>query len=271
MSQFLKWYRWVNILSLDVVTGAVICASYFASLQNLRVDTISLFVLGISVWIVYTADHLKDAYLLKKLASTDRHQFHQQNFRSLSLTVGAAIATAGVLAFQIGSVIFTSGASLAALILIYLIVNNHLKFMKELVGAILYCAGVFLPSLSEVDSVSHFLLRPDCILFLILVLVNLLLFSWYEVDQDVEDKHESFALYFGKPATLIVIKSLFILFFILLIATWGNMKLSSLLVFMSMTVALLLIVAFPNFFKRNSRYRYWGDLIFIFPGIALLA
>ena len=37
MSWFLKCYRWINILSLDVVAGAVVSAAFFTRLFSIEI------------------------------------------------------------------------------------------------------------------------------------------------------------------------------------------------------------------------------------------
>lgn len=269
MSHLLNWYRWINILSIDVAFGASVCAAFFLKISTSTIRPVSLVVLGLSVWIIYTIDHLKDVYGLKKTASTNRHRFHQQNFQTLAWLVATASGIVALLVFRIRPQILTLGIVLASLVLVYIIISQYLKFLKEIAGAALYCAGVFLPSLSQAHSVSHFLLTWDCTLFLILVLTNLLVFSWYELDQDMEDSHQSFTVSFGKPTTRIVVVTLLAAASILLLNLWIASPGMKALCFTLMTIGLMLIVVFPTYFWHHDRYRYVGDVIFLFPLLAL--
>ena len=56
--------RFMNILSLDVVAGALLSSAFAAALLEVRPAVPYWMVLGMSVWIIYTADHLVDAYRL---------------------------------------------------------------------------------------------------------------------------------------------------------------------------------------------------------------
>src|SRR5688572_15677356 len=80
-------YQYVNILSLDVVAGAVICSLFFARIFNLMVSQYGLAALALTVWIIYTIDHLRDAKTIRKVASTDRHRFHQKYFGHILITL----------------------------------------------------------------------------------------------------------------------------------------------------------------------------------------
>ena len=66
---------------------------------------------------------------------------------------------------------------------LYLAVHRQLAFLKEVVVALLYSAGILLPSLSvtpESLSSFHYIM---IILFFNTALVNLLLFSWFDLKQ----------------------------------------------------------------------------------------
>ncbi|MEO0330420.1 MAG: hypothetical protein AAF223_01865, partial [Bacteroidota bacterium] len=60
--------RIAQVLSLDVVLGACISAWFVASLCRVTVQPITILALGICVWLIYTADHLWDAYRLNQPA-----------------------------------------------------------------------------------------------------------------------------------------------------------------------------------------------------------
>jgi hypothetical protein len=71
----------MNILSLDVVAGAVAGALFFGEILQVQLSFSVLTALGLTVWIIYTLDHLRDAKQILNVASTDRHRFHQEHFK----------------------------------------------------------------------------------------------------------------------------------------------------------------------------------------------
>ncbi len=245
-------------------------ACYFVILVSLPVKPVGLIVLGLSVWVIYTADHLKDAYYIKETATTERHRFHQQNFKLLSVLSGVATVVIVVLVFRMDRNVALWGFRLSALVALYLICNRYLSFLKEVAAAMLYCAGVFLPALIRSGSSWDFFSRPEVSLFIPLVLINLLLFSYFEANEDAVDNHKSFTLYFGRPATIWVVRFLLVGSLLLLTLFWTSMSINSRLLFLAMNGVLISITIFLNFFKDYSRYRYWGDSIFLFPALALL-
>ena len=271
MNHLFKWYRWVDILSLDVAVGAVICAYYFSTISSVDLNPVALFCLGLSVWIIYTADHLKDASQIKNEASTLRHKFHQQHFKLLFISIIIAGILILILVFNLDRHTVLWGLKLSVIVLIYLVINHYLSFTKEIIGGILYCLGVLLPALSQLDSPWSLLGRYEVAIFSLLVIINLLLFSAHELSEDKQDDRKSFALRFGKSITLLVVKSLISLVAIILLISWSHIDFHSRIILILMITVLLAVIIFPKTFERNDRYRYWGDLIFLFPALSLVA
>ena len=189
MGKLFRAYRFINILSLDVAAGAVICALFFAKIFDVVILPYGIISLGLTVWTIYTADHLIDARKVKQPASTERHRFHQRYFKTLfGLLVIAAIIDASQL-FFIRKTVFVVGLALAFIIVIYFLLQRNLRFLKELIGALLYTGGVLLIPWSvkntSYDSAQLILITQ----FVITALINLLLFSWFDKSQDERDHH----------------------------------------------------------------------------------
>ena len=55
-----RFYRFINILSIDVAIGAVVNARFFAHLFGVPILHQGLISLGLAIWIIYTTDHLLD-------------------------------------------------------------------------------------------------------------------------------------------------------------------------------------------------------------------
>src|SRR6476659_9916470 len=83
MHKLSRYYKLANILSLDVVAGAVICSIFFSQVFNTVIRVSGIISLALSVWIIYTVDHLLDARRITRQASTVRHRFHQKNQKIL--------------------------------------------------------------------------------------------------------------------------------------------------------------------------------------------
>jgi hypothetical protein len=269
MKYLIHFYRFLNILSIDVAGGAVAGAMFFAKIFAASVLPVGLACLGLTVWIIYTADHLLDARNLSRPASSERHRFHQKYFKLLvgALVVGILIDV--FLLFFIRKIVFIEGLWLAGIIFIYFLIQRSLKFLKEVTGAILYTGGVLLIpwSVKANAATDHQLIL--IVQFVLTALTNLLLFSWFDKKQDELDRQPSYATVMGERATK---NSLAILFVVQAILSGAlltsNEKATVILILMN--ALLLLILVQKKYFEINDRYRLLGDAVFLLPMIYIL-
>lgn len=267
--KILRLYQYVNILSLDVAAGAVISSLFFARIFEVSVSPIALSALGLTVWIIYTLDHLRDAKFIQKTASTDRHRFHQKHFRAVSFVLLVVAAIDFLLIWFVPPMILKLGMGLWVVVLIYLIFQRHLKFLKEFVIACLYTAGILLPSLAAV----HGNLQPlHGILigkFFVTAFMNLLLFSLFDYAEDQSHEQHSFVTWFGPRSTRYGILSLGLINIASGIWLW-SFDAGIAVIFISMNLLLLSILLLQKFFTRNNHYRIAGDAVFFIPFFYLL-
>ncbi len=271
MHWLIKLYRHLNLLSIDVALGAVCCGAWFAKTFQVTLRPYALLSLGLTVWIIYTTDHLLDAQKIKAEASTQRHKFHQQHFKALWLLLGLAIVLDAVLIFFMRKPVLYAGMVLAAVVATYLVLSRWLGFLKEFVVAVLYCGGVLLPVLSLHETS----LSPEGVLliasFFITAWINVLLFAWFDHDADARDGYASFSVRFGKYLTMQFLRTLFFIQAAVLVvmAIQLQAKQPVMVLFMMNSILFLLFIK-PGSFKPNDRYRLLGDAIFIFPIVFLL-
>src|SRR4051812_9025759 len=148
MNMLSRAYRFLNIISVDVALGAAVGALFFARIFDAPIKSYGVLSLGLTVWIIYTADHLLDAKKITETASTERHRFHQRNFKVLFIALMVASLVVSILIFFIRRPVFIGGLLLSVIVIIYLMLQRYLKFVKEFVGALLYSGGVMLAPLS---------------------------------------------------------------------------------------------------------------------------
>jgi hypothetical protein len=271
MHLVIRFYRFLNTLSLDVVTGAVISALFFGKLFQVSIRPYGLIALGLTVWIIYTIDHLRDAKKIAHQASTERHRFHQRNFPLLIVGVGVALLLDVVTIFFIRKQILEWGLILFSIVILYLIGQRSLRFAKEVFIACLYSCGVLLPSLALTEiqmDFSHYLI---IIQFGIIAWINLLMFSWFDYEFDQHDNQNSFVTIFGKRITRMVLIGLVTLNFclaIILAFVYGITLLVFILLLMNTT--LLTVFLFRNRLAKNDLYRLLGDAVFLLPLLFLL-
>jgi len=255
-------YRYVNLLSLDVAAGAVCSALFFSQLFRIDVLPIGILSLGLTVWIIYTCDHLLDARKVKAKASTRRHLFHQVNYRWLVRIVCVAIVADGIIIIFIRRPVFIAGLFLAAAVGVYLLVHRYAPFFKEMFIAALYTLGVLLPSLTLTELTWRQWPVVLMVQFALTALLNLLVFSWFDRERDARDGSVSFVTLTGERCSRFCILVLSAAVFLLIpfAAPAGAAY-----VVTAMNAILLIIFLMPGFFARNDRFRLLGDAVFFIP------
>lgn len=271
MKKVINYYRYLNILSLDVAFGAAISALFLTRLFDVSIRFQGVLCLGLTVWLIYTADHLLDAKLMKNEASTLRHRFHQRHFKIILLLAMVILFFTMPLLFFIYRPVLSMGAGLALLVIIYFIIQRKLGLFKELLGAVLYCVGVMLPVIALSDMSFSVLFSVPFVLFFNTALINLILFSWFDREKDLTDNHQSLVTRVGSKVAKIVLFALFIIQLCLVAYAYQTkMHHTALLVFSLMYVVLLYIFLREEWFSRDDRYRLAGDAVFLIPLIYLL-
>lgn len=266
MRKAFRLYRLFNLLSLDVAAGAVVCSIFFAHLFKTQLKLSGIVALALTVWIIYTADHLLDAQHVQHEASTERHKFHQNNFRILLAMVLVAIVVNAYQIFFIRRPVLVGGVVLALVIAAYLIAQRYLKYLKEFFAALLYSGGVLLVPVSmRVTPLTTMHVQLIAIFF-ITALLNLLLFSWFDHARDEQDNRQSFSTIFGENCTRKTILVLFILNTCLFISlSIAGDQLLSIATLVVMNVMLFFLMVRKSYFIVNDRYRLLGDAVFIVP------
>lgn len=272
MRKITQVYQFANLLSLDIVAGAIVSCLFFARIFRVTVLPWGFAALGLSVWIIYTVDHLLDARRISRPASTDRHRFHQEHFRTLLFLLFVAALGDAIAVSLLRRPVLNMGLALGAIAGLYLLFQGRLKSWKELSGAMLYCAGVALPAFSlsnyPVSAFEGLLMMQ----FAITAFCNLLLFSLFDLQDDLRDKHSSFVTVMGERKTRLILAVLFCLNAALigfqLLEFRGSIGAS--VVMLTMNGVLFLIFVFPKFFRANRIYRLLGDAIFLVPIFFLL-
>lgn len=276
-----KGYAYLQILSIDVVLGALFSGMMVARLVEITMPTYWYWVLPLSVWVIYTTDHLIDARRLKDKAHTPRHLFHYQYFKWIVAIWGLSIAICLLyVPFIISREVLYFGLGMGALVLghlalVWLIGDRIAWFLhKELgVGAI-YAAGVWGAPLVLYGDEIPLWVGFASMQFFLLALLNLLTFSFYERETDALDQHTSFVRALGESRTRLLIIVLAIL--IVGLGLWGGLFAEDHLFFfiVQLIFALMLGILLWVFFDEDrfrfaERYRLWGDAVFLLPILSL--
>ncbi len=263
MRQWVNAYRFINLLSLDVVLGSVCSAYFFSRLFQTKISSVSLIVLGTTVWVIYTADHLRDAYRLSAEASTHRHRFHYYHFKKLLVCLLVASVINAILILFIDRSILKAGIVLSVAVVAYSVLVNYVPVLKEILIALLYSVGVMLPALVTTSTPVSQWPWLSMIVFFTLALINLLMFSWFDRHSDRQDDNFSLVTICGDNISQSIIWVLIILVFVLSVVAFSIGE--GVVILVVMNVIFLIIFSFNTFFQKSDRYRLVGDAVFLLP------
>ncbi|MEM6634159.1 MAG: hypothetical protein AAF694_31065 [Bacteroidota bacterium] len=282
MNEFGKVYIPLQILSIDVVLGALLTGNMGAMLLQIDMPWAWWIVFPISIWIFYTGDHLLDAYRLGEKAHTLRHRFHYKYFTPLFILVCLFLILVGICSFSAPKSLWQLGFILGCLGCIHLGLSYLLKdrvskwIQKELGVAIIYTVGVWGGPAVLYSPILPWAFYVIVCQFLFLALINLLLFSIYEMETDTLDGHTSFVRAIGRSNAKKWVGGLLLGLVILSIGLLSNGYPGIDWIY-SQTIVLIIggiflfILLFPQWFGEKDRYRVWGDGAFLVSALFPLA
>ena len=269
--------RYIGFLSIDVVLGALAGGIMAVKLLNTQMSVYWWIVLALSVWIIYTADHLIDSLKIQSKAFAKRRQFYHKYFKKL---LGAIIilSTAVIylsLNFLSQKIIFY-GMFLGAIIFLYFLFlyfspTEKIRFLpKELIVAIIYTAGIYFAPLTQTSIPINLLNGLLIFIFFLVVWSDILLIAVFEYEKDLHDGFISFPILFGEKKTTVLIKSILLLVCILLIYSvfyFDKIRLSAAAILFLISVFQLIIYTKRKYFIKNERYRIFTEIIFFLPAL----
>lgn len=276
-----QFYGMIQLLSLDVVAGAIGSGIMVSVLCGYKITPHFLAILGIAVWLIYTLDHLLDARRLGEAASTPRHQFHHRFFNHVVFAWIILAIAGGILVLwkmKMSAIWFglvMGGFTIAHLGLVKLVGDRTSPFLiKEMGVAMVYAGGVWGLPVLDTGKWGEPFIYVSFAQFLLLALINLLLFSYFEYETDEQDKHTSFVRAIGKRAARNFIGFLLLILpiseLVILPFDTFNGHLDTVgIIHILMWAVLAGLWLFPNWFMRYERYRGWGDGAFLIPFLSL--
>ena len=201
-------WQWINALSLDAVAIGLLWQTVFTREFCRRPpDPAELVIIGLAIWIVYTADRLLDSIHLDcSKPHTIRHRIHRDHRRTLGLVLIAAVATAAAMTClyaterQLRWGIVAIASVVSYVVAVQLPVVPQRWFPKELVAGMVYAFGISLPAWAAADSLDIRLLASTALTGLLFAgncVVIALIETRYDREQDVDSapiRHPSISL-----------------------------------------------------------------------------
>lgn len=264
--------------SLDVAIGALAGGIFAINILLVKPNPWWWLILAMSVWVVYTADHLIDGFNQKQAALIFRHRLHYRfrYFFISAIIIVSLLALVLVIVFlDIRVLLWGIAIGFGALVYLGFIILGRKKgfyFQKEFFISLFYVGGIWLAPLVWYGKALPFTVILTMAIFVILVWSEGLLTALYERESDKGDQMQSFCTFYGRQTTR---RLVLILLILSMLSALGLLLLTSsmryeYMVLVTMTAFLLAIHLFPSFFQKNERYRTLGELTFWLPFLLLL-
>lgn len=205
MKQIKYFLLVINLLSLDVVFGACAGMYFFSDLLDVKSPILAYVLLGLSVWGIYTFDHLLDAKFTERTAISKRHRYHQQFFKIILISWIFLILTGVGILLLFPKIHFTVvPGSILALVMIFWMgllrwMGEKASWLKEISTAIFYVAGIVLVPvlLAQNELISNFFYLL-LLVYTTLAWINLLILSYFDQDVDKIDGYGSVLVIMSK-------------------------------------------------------------------------
>lgn len=272
-----KFYQYIRAFSLDVVAGAVISARWIGDYFDANIPSSAILALGLTVWIIYTIDHLLDARKIKSKDALFRHILHYKNAPYIFGLIAVVIMVLIFVLQNLQPVLITYGLGLGFAVFCYLVfvhfVRKKVYWGKEWFIALVYATGICLPTFAYIQEVPSILIYFWLQLFL-LASINLILFNMIEYKVDKKQGFYSFSTVKGVDFSRKVILFLLLAFSIIWSSSFLVFDADRLLdyqaVFILMASVLAMVLSKEVVLRQEEWYRVVGDIVFVLPLIEVL-
>jgi hypothetical protein len=278
MEIFRKILLYLNLLSLDVVFGAMAGMVFFSDLLEVNIAACVYFLLGLAVWSIYTLDHLMDARGAIGKPQSPRHQFHQKYHRLLFPLAICSVLTGAILFFTLTEMEFIRprGIGLGIVTVFWMgflkIAGPTYSWLKEISTALIYVLGISLAPFATVDfELIDITIYVFAFVYFLAALVNLLMLSYQDAEVDKKDGFGSVLVLIPKTGlkNLILVFGLTGIGFLIVLAAISPSYYHVESVILGLIIGYHLIL----FFSKNQtkdQVRRKSEALFLLPFLLLL-
>lgn len=257
---------------MDIVAGAIASAIFSSSVMEINLPRSYYTVLGLVVWLIYTADHLMDGAKTRGKSPSETHNFfNTYKIPIILVFILVLVFTFRLVLYRLDLSIIEFGIAPAFAALIYLLLNRYYEkeskwfFIKELWIVVIYSMAIWGGPLIYAGDIINPVQLILIVSFGLIILGNVLIYSIYERELDTEEDNRSIVRDFGlKFATNLAITSLVMSSLLALIAFFflGGWVMHILPIIL-ISAILLAIVIFPKIFTRRKVYGKVADLVIL--------
>lgn len=277
----MKIYRYLHYLSIDIVLGALASSCFAARLFTANPGVVWYISLALTVWLLYTGDHMLDAWKHRKKIQRDLHYFMMKNRKTLIWSMALVAAVDMLLVFNLLEKEYMKYALvLAGSVLIFYAVrhvfrkNRILMIPGEIFVLLIYLAGTWLGPVVASNMTLEAGHGMIALIFAGMLLMNLGVISLYDMKLDTRMGINSMANLMGTRRTKNLLLGTAIAIFLTSILQFMVFEMDRYfqlaLILAGMTIILLLILYYPSRFRRKDYYRLAADAVLIMGFLSLL-
>ncbi|RMG39250.1 MAG: hypothetical protein D6719_13770 [Candidatus Dadabacteria bacterium] len=270
---FFNIIRLFNLLSIDVALGALAGGVLAVKTTGAIMPFSWYLVLPLATWVIYTIDRLLDVSISGLKIQTMRHMLHSRYIKELGLVVSfmAAISLAvATLYFPLRFIIFGVIMSVFSLIHLagawYSTGGRRFYYPKEISTTFIYCAGIWGIPVINTQAPLTCQVYVTVTVFAVLVLVNILLYDFYE---DTLDKQSGVLSLTGIFGCQTIKKALYLLLLVALVLTGLIKDGTTALVLLAIAIIHLTVLKLPAL-REQEYYRILAEGSFMLPLLLLL-
>jgi len=276
----LSAYKYIQAFSIDIALGGVIGALFVAKYLGVELGYLVVIELFVTIWLIYTFDHLIDSGSGRYELVAYRHKIHGKLSTSIWGVWSFALIVALSLLFKIPSATLMAGSILGVFVVMYFFSLKLLEegnlYHKEFSAAFLYTIGIFIGPVSIFQGALSNDIWILFIEYVLLASVNLLVFSMYEQLANEKSGFQSLLKTLGAEKIRIISWTLIAIVILLSVVSiiwfWESSDiLKAQLIILLMAICLLLVFINKGTLIRHERYRMVGDAIFFLPILYILS
>lgn len=277
----MKIYRYFHFLSLDIVLGALASSCFAARLFAVNPGWAWWITLAMTVWLLYTGDHLLDAWRNRKKIERELHFFMNKNRRTIIWSMGVVTVIDMLLIFNLlDQGLMKYALVLAGLVLLFYAMRhifrkNRVLFVPgEFFVLFIYMAGTWLGPASAVKNGFVPSQGMIALIFAGVLLMNLGVISLYDIKLDNRLGIGSLANALGPKRTRRLLVGTSITIYLVSVLQFLVFEMDRYfkyaLILAGMATILLMVLLYPSRFRKNDYYRLAADAVLYMGFLSLL-
>jgi 4-hydroxybenzoate polyprenyltransferase len=252
-----------------------------AQLFNTDPGPVWYVTLALTVWLLYTGDHMLDAWKHRKKIQRDLHYFMMKNRKTLVWSITLVSAVDILLIFNMLDKEYMKYALfLAGLVLLFYAMrhvfrkNRILMIPGEIFVLLIYMAGTWLGPVVAGDMVFETGHGLVALIFAGVLLMNLGVISLYDMQLDRRMGIASMANLLGIKRTKNLLLGTGIAIYLISILQFMVFEMDRFfqyaLILSGMSTILLLVLYYPSRFRKNDYFRLAADAVLYMGFLSLL-